>query len=192
MSNIAVESARKTLWACARFGYPEVKKIRKCGILRNEKVRICGCQVYFDFQLPTYIWSEEYQTDMMSRHFEAFDQLREKGWFVGEMIWNFADFKTAQTYLRVGGNKKGLFTRQRQPKASAHLMRRRYWSLAHELDKTEVPSDLDTCVQLQSSVYVSSSDGGSTTFRQASANSTKIGSCMAFAITRSTSSESFM
>jgi beta-glucuronidase len=33
----------------------------------------------------------------MSRHFEAFDRLRMQGFFVGEMIWNFADFKTAQS-----------------------------------------------------------------------------------------------
>ncbi|XP_018570901.1 beta-glucuronidase [Anoplophora glabripennis] len=93
--------------------------------------------------LPTYIWSEEYQTDLMSRYFQAFDELREKGWFVGEMIWNFADFKTAQTYTRVGGNKKGIFTRQRQPKASAHLLRRRYWALAGLLDNATQPDDLD-------------------------------------------------
>ncbi|KAJ8974535.1 hypothetical protein NQ317_009102 [Molorchus minor] len=96
--------------------------------------------------VPTYIWSEEFQTDLMSRHFQAFDELRAKEWFIGEMIWNFADFKTAQTYTRVGGNKKGVFTRQRQPKSSAHLLRRRYWSLASLLENAKVPSDLDNYV----------------------------------------------
>lgn len=33
---------------------------------------------------------------VMSKHFEAFDALRQKGFFIGEFIWNFADFKTAQ------------------------------------------------------------------------------------------------
>lgn len=33
----------------------------------------------------------------MAKHFEAFDKLRTQGFFVGEMIWNFADFKTAQS-----------------------------------------------------------------------------------------------
>ena len=33
---------------------------------------------------------------------------------------------------RVVGNKKGVFTRQRQPKASAHLLRERYQSLIKE------------------------------------------------------------
>ncbi|KAJ9576671.1 hypothetical protein L9F63_025435, partial [Diploptera punctata] len=92
---------------------------------------------------PDYIWSEEYQTDLFSRHFLAFDHLRSEGFFIGEMIWNFADFKTAQTFTRVGGNKKGIFTRNRQPKAAAHLTRRRYWALAQELDKASPPQDID-------------------------------------------------
>jgi hypothetical protein len=51
----------------------------------------------FNFQYPAYVWSEEYQVEIMSKHFEAFDRLRAQGFFVGEMIWNFADFKTAQS-----------------------------------------------------------------------------------------------
>ncbi|XP_047533484.1 beta-glucuronidase isoform X2 [Vanessa atalanta] len=80
--------------------------------------------------LPEYVWSEEYQVAVMSEHFKAFDRLRHAGFFSGEFIWNFADFKTAQTITRVGGNKKGIFTRARQPKASAHHLRARYLALA--------------------------------------------------------------
>ena len=36
-------------------------------------------------------------------------------------------------FTRVIGNKKGMFTRQRQPKASARLVRCRYWNLAGQL-----------------------------------------------------------
>ncbi len=50
------------------------------------------------------------------------------------MIWNFADFMTKQGFTRAVGNKKGIFTRQRQPKASAHTLRKRYWDLAKEID----------------------------------------------------------
>lgn len=53
------------------------------------------------FQLPDYIWSEEYQDSLLSRHFECFDQLRSEGFFIGEMIWNFADFKTAQSTFKL-------------------------------------------------------------------------------------------
>jgi hypothetical protein len=33
---------------------------------------------------------------------------------------------------RVAGNKKGIFTRQRQPKMAAHILRERYLSLNNE------------------------------------------------------------
>ena len=43
--------------------------------------------------------------------------------FVGEQVWNFADFQTAVGIIRVDGNKKGVFTRDRKPKAAAHALR---------------------------------------------------------------------
>lgn len=43
---------------------------------------------------------------------------------------------------RVGGNKKGVFTRQRQPKEAAHHVRKRYFSLARELESCTLPDDL--------------------------------------------------
>ena len=36
--------------------------------------------------------------------------------FVGEHVWNFADFATTAGVMRVGGNKKGVFTRDRSPR----------------------------------------------------------------------------
>lgn len=42
----------------------------------------------------------------------------------------------------MGGNKKGIFTRQRQPKASAHHVRIRYHQLAKELDGILPPKNL--------------------------------------------------
>ncbi|XP_037032155.1 beta-glucuronidase isoform X5 [Bradysia coprophila] len=93
--------------------------------------------------LPSFIWSEEFQRDLLSRHFKAFDILRNEGFFIGEFIWNFADFKTNQSVTRVGGNKKGVFTRQRQPKEAAHHVRKRYFSLARDLDGwCTLPDDL--------------------------------------------------
>ncbi|KAJ8974538.1 hypothetical protein NQ317_009105 [Molorchus minor] len=96
--------------------------------------------------MPDFIWSEEYQVELLSKHFAAFDKLRASGFFIGEFIWNFADFKTAQTYTRVGGNKKGIFTRNRQPKAGAHHLRKRYWSLAKEYYNATMPLDLHSYV----------------------------------------------
>jgi beta-glucuronidase len=68
-------------------------------------------------------WSEEYQVaflEMNHRVFDRFDAV------VGEQVWAFADFATISGIARVGGNKKGVFTRDRQPKAAAHALRRRW------------------------------------------------------------------
>ena len=46
--------------------------------------------------------------------------------FLGEMPWVFSDFMTKQEIRRVVGNRKGIFTRDRQPKLAAHLLRQRY------------------------------------------------------------------
>lgn len=47
---------------------------------------------------------------------------------------------------RVGGNKKGVFTRQREPKSSAHHLRKRYWALAKHLDGVQVPGSIQSYV----------------------------------------------
>lgn len=48
----------------------------------------------FLFQYPEMTWGEEYQVKVLEEHFKAFDELRNRGFFIGEMVWNFADFKT--------------------------------------------------------------------------------------------------
>nr|AYV89220.1 beta-glucuronidase-like isoform X1 [Tetranychus evansi] len=78
---------------------------------------------------PSYMFSEDYQTECLMEWFDGFDQLRSDGFFVGEMIWNFADFMTTQGKTRVNGNRKGIFTRERQPKAAAKLLRCRYLNI---------------------------------------------------------------
>ncbi|KAH0816181.1 hypothetical protein GEV33_006610 [Tenebrio molitor] len=103
--------------------------------------------------LPSFVWAEEYQTEIISHFFQAFDQMRNEGYFIGEMIWCFADFKTDQSVNRVGGNKKGIFTRNREPKASAHLLRKRYWALAELLDDVEAPADSSFLSQISSTSF---------------------------------------
>ena len=73
--------------------------------------------------LPAEQWSEEYQADLIMT---LIDVIRECDFVVGEHVWNFADFRTAQNFPRAGGNRKGAFTRDRQPKMVAHLLRRRW------------------------------------------------------------------
>ncbi|KAM4701337.1 beta-glucuronidase isoform 1-T2 [Discoglossus pictus] len=79
---------------------------------------------------PPMMFTEEYQGLVLKNYHSAFDQKRGK-YVIGELIWNFADFMTAQSTTRVVGNKKGIFTRQRQPKSSAFILRHRYWKLAN-------------------------------------------------------------
>ncbi|XP_058483956.1 beta-glucuronidase [Solea solea] len=80
---------------------------------------------------PPMMFTEEYQKAVLKNYHDVFDQKR-KLYVVGELIWNFADFMTSQGITRVVGNKKGIFTRQRQPKAAALFLRERYWSLANQ------------------------------------------------------------
>ena len=73
------------------------------------------------------MWSEEFQTellDMFHRVFDRHDSVQ------GEHVWNFADFQTSLGIVRVDGNKKGVFTRDRRPKAAAHLLRKRWTGIA--------------------------------------------------------------
>ncbi|KAJ8275799.1 hypothetical protein COCON_G00075510 [Conger conger] len=80
---------------------------------------------------PPLMFTEEYQKLVLENYHRVFDQKR-KEYVIGELIWNFADFMTAQTITRVVGNKKGIFSRQRQPKTGAFILRERYWRLANE------------------------------------------------------------
>ena len=69
------------------------------------------------------MFSEEYQVDYYKTINKVLDEC---GFVVGEHAWNFADFATIQGTLRVDGNKKGLFTRERRPKLAAHYFRHRW------------------------------------------------------------------
>jgi beta-glucuronidase len=75
-------------------------------------------------QDPPVMFTEEFQCEFLRRYHAVFDRL---DFVIGEHVWNFADFATGQSITRVVGNRKGVFTRQRQPKAAAHLLRER-WS----------------------------------------------------------------
>lgn len=82
--------------------------------------------------LPSVAFTEDFQADFLQHYHMVFDEFRHT-FLAGEMVWNFADFMTPQGVTRVLGNRKGLFTRQRQPKMSAHLIRRRYWNITSPL-----------------------------------------------------------
>ena len=84
---------------------------------------------------PPVIYTEEYQEDFYIAYHGVFDKFSSiqhptTGYMVGELPWNMFDFATEQSVIRVGGfNYKGLFTRQRQPKAAAYVIKNRYENL---------------------------------------------------------------
>ncbi|MEZ7775769.1 beta-glucuronidase [Granulicatella sp. 20925_1_45] len=72
-------------------------------------------------------YTEEYQERFHQMNHEVFDELEN---FVGEHVWNFADFETnSYTLIRIQGNHKGLFTRDRNPKSIVKLFRNRWNSI---------------------------------------------------------------
>ena len=71
---------------------------------------------------PT-MFSEEYQVACLQANHEVIDEFPT---FIGEQVWNFADFQTSQGIIRVQGNKKGVFTSVRKPKMAAHFLRDRW------------------------------------------------------------------
>jgi beta-glucuronidase len=73
--------------------------------------------------LPAQPWSEEYQVEYLEMNHRVFDRVDA---VIGEHVWNFADFATRAGIMRVDGNKKGVFTRDRRPKAAAFALRRRW------------------------------------------------------------------
>ncbi|WP_407273057.1 beta-glucuronidase [Dickeya ananatis] len=73
------------------------------------------------------MWSEEYQCAFLEMYHGVFDRLP---FVVGEHVWNFADFATSQGIIRVGGNKKGVFTRDRKPKSAAFLLKKRWTKMS--------------------------------------------------------------
>ena len=74
-------------------------------------------------KLPEVIFSEEYQVSYLEENNRAIDSC---DFVAGEHIWAFADFMTSFGLRRIDGNKKGIFTRQRQPKAAAFAIRKRW------------------------------------------------------------------
>ncbi len=69
------------------------------------------------------MFTEEFQVEYL----KAINSILDKFDFViGEQPWNFADFDTIQGPMRAGGNRKGLFSRDRTPKMAAYSIRERW------------------------------------------------------------------
>ena len=71
--------------------------------------------------LPAQAFSEEFQVEFIEIYLKVASQIEG---VVGTHIWNFADFQTKPGLTRFNGNKKGVFTRNRQPKMAAHFIKK--------------------------------------------------------------------
>ena len=76
-----------------------------------------------EHKLPSVMWAQEYQNECYEMNFRVMDDY---DFVKGELVWNFADFQTTEGIMRVNGNKKGIFTRNRQPKDVAFLLKKRW------------------------------------------------------------------
>ncbi|GAB4036303.1 beta-glucuronidase [Spirosoma gilvum] len=89
--------------------------------------------IFTEFGADTYpgmhadepeMYTEEFQTNYLKLYLD-FAQSRD--YITGMQVWAFSDFKTGQGIIRFGGmNYKGVFTRDRKPKAAAHYLRSRW------------------------------------------------------------------
>jgi beta-glucuronidase len=69
---------------------------------------------------PAEMFSEEFQAEIIAAQYA---EACRRPWVIGTHVWTFADFKTAQSITRITLNRKGIFTRDRQPKLAAHRLR---------------------------------------------------------------------
>lgn len=122
------------------FGGPDLDKSEKALRAELESWEKIGKPVVFTeygadtvmglHDTTSVMYTEEYQVEYYEMNNKVFDEF---DFVVGEQAWNFADFATSQSLLRVQGNKKGLFTRDRKPKMVAHYFRNR-WNNIPEFD----------------------------------------------------------
>lgn len=66
------------------------------------------------------LFTEDYQADFIAAYWRV---IADHPACIGGHVWNFADFRTAQHARRVVMNLKGVFTRTREPKRAAFVLR---------------------------------------------------------------------
>jgi beta-glucuronidase len=76
------------------------------------------------------MFTEEFQTAFLLAYGEV---IASRKFCAGEHVWNFADFRTPQNHRRVVLNRKGVFTRSREPKGAAFALRERWHKILRVL-----------------------------------------------------------
>lgn len=113
-------------------------------------------------RFPSSVWSVGQQRELLTRHFRAFDRLRQLGGgplLVGEFVNSFADYRTdralstATSSMMDVGMERGIFTRQRHPKAAAWLLRQRYRLLAEEAGLAGMAGKMGALCELPADLF---------------------------------------
>jgi len=99
----------------ARYGKPVM--ITECGVDTVEGYHASTAQMF----------TEEYQTEYLRVYAAAADR---RPYCAGFHVWNFADFLTPQHFRRIIMNRKGVFTRARDPKSAAFFLRAHWTTLS--------------------------------------------------------------
>ena len=80
-------------------------------------------------------FTEEFQAEMLKTYIQLFQGRTD---IAGMHIWHFADFSTNQDPLRVQGNRKGIFSRNREPKIAAYAVRKLWTGKDFSLQSLDV------------------------------------------------------
>jgi beta-glucuronidase len=96
----------------------------------------CGVDTVEGYHASTaQMFTEEYQIEYLRTYAAVADQ---RPFCAGFHAWNFADFLTPQHFRRVVLNRKGVFTRDRDPKGAAFFLRE-HWRTLDRLDPAHRP-----------------------------------------------------
>lgn len=97
----------------------------------------CGVDTVEGFHATTpKMFTEEYQTEFLRIYAAVADS---RPFCTGFHVWNFSDFLTPQNFRRVVLNRKGVFTRSREPKAAAFFLRS-HWSTLERVAEEHRPA----------------------------------------------------
>jgi beta-glucuronidase len=80
---------------------------------------------------PPQMWSEEYQAEFIRSYVEV---LMKISYVIGLHIWNFADFRAPQNPGRTILNRKGVYSRDRQPKLAVVILSELFKSIPTYMD----------------------------------------------------------
>jgi len=84
---------------------------------------------------PPEMWTEEYQAEFHRKYIKMILE-KSKSYLSGGQIWALCDIRTPQCLHRMMLNRKGIFTRTREPKAAAKVVQQLYASVGNYIQES--------------------------------------------------------